>query len=63
MNVSLGTLEVSDEERLLIKKAINRRGRGMATREEVRDWAFNLILEDLEERKYIKALPKRRPRR
>ena len=63
MNVSLGTLEVTDEDRRLIKKAIKRQGRGMATRKEVRDWAFNLILEDLEERKYIKALPKRRPRR
>jgi len=63
MNVNLGTLEVTDEDRRIIKKAIKRQGRGMASREEVRDWAFNLILEDLEERKYIKALPKRRPRR
>jgi len=63
MNVNLGTLEVTDEDRRIIKKAIKRQGRGLASRDEVRDWAFKLILEEIEERKYIAALPKRRPRR
>lgn len=62
MNVNLGTLELTDEDLRLIKKSIKRQGRGKATREEVRDWAFNLILEELEEQKFIKALPKRRRR-
>lgn len=45
MNVNLGTLEVDKEDRLII--GINK----LATREEVRDWAFQLMIGTLNEAK------------